>query len=65
MLFFVKVVLIFGVTGACRGIEMTELSTTEINDWGSSFLVTIKNTKNKTDRTFLIKNQRQQWVLTM
>lgn len=35
---------------------MTELSTTEINDLGSSFLVTLKSTKNKTDRSFVIKN---------
>ncbi|KAJ8914224.1 hypothetical protein NQ315_003587, partial [Exocentrus adspersus] len=52
----VKVALIVGVAGACRGNELLQLSINDVTDLGSSILVNINNTKNNIDRTFLIKN---------
>ncbi|KAJ8966454.1 hypothetical protein NQ317_003200 [Molorchus minor] len=46
-----KVALIAGVAEACRGKELK--STTYIGDF---FLITVRNTKNKVDRNFVIKN---------
>lgn len=48
--------LIFGVAGACRGNELVQVSVNDVKDTGSEIIVDVKNTKNKIDRTFVIKN---------
>ncbi|XP_031331917.1 uncharacterized protein LOC116162438 [Photinus pyralis] len=49
-----KVVLIFGISVACRTDELVNLTTHNVNDMGSSFIITLPFTKNKTSRTFVI-----------
>ncbi|XP_045466569.1 uncharacterized protein LOC123675267 [Harmonia axyridis] len=51
-----KVALILGVAGACRGKELVNLEIDDVRDLGDSFLIAIRNTKNKIDRNFVIKN---------
>ncbi|KAJ8976728.1 hypothetical protein NQ317_004279 [Molorchus minor] len=50
----IKIALIFGISGACRGDELTNLRVDEIEDVVSSFVVTISNTKTKISRTFVV-----------
>ncbi|KAJ8984192.1 hypothetical protein NQ317_011101 [Molorchus minor] len=51
-----KVALIAGVAGACRGKELVDLEVNDVRDMGDLFLITVRNTKNKVDRNFVIKN---------
>ncbi|KAJ8970961.1 hypothetical protein NQ317_014602 [Molorchus minor] len=51
-----KVALIAGVAGACRGKELVQLEVNDVRDMGDFFLIAIRNTKNKVDRNFVIKN---------
>ncbi|CAH2267948.1 jg8410 [Pararge aegeria aegeria] len=52
-----KVVLIFSITGACKSLELTEITTKDIEDHGEMFLVKITDKNNKTVRTFTIHGQ--------
>ncbi|KAJ8913241.1 hypothetical protein NQ315_012859 [Exocentrus adspersus] len=58
----VKVALIMGVAGACRGNELLQLSINDVTDLGSSLLVRIKNTKKGIDRTFVVKNSSKSCI---
>ncbi|KAJ8972904.1 hypothetical protein NQ317_001575, partial [Molorchus minor] len=51
-----KVAIIAGVAGACRGKELVDLEVNDVRDMGDFFLITVRNTKNKVDRNFVIKN---------
>ncbi|KAJ8973788.1 hypothetical protein NQ317_013183 [Molorchus minor] len=48
------IALIFGISGACRGDELTNLRVDDIEDVVSSLIITIPNTKTKISRTFVI-----------
>ncbi|KAJ3662031.1 hypothetical protein Zmor_006398 [Zophobas morio] len=49
-----KVVIIFGVAGACRRQELVTLLTTCVKDCKTHILVNLQDTKTKTDRHFVI-----------
>lgn len=49
-----KVVLVLGILGACRRSELTSLTINSFEDTEKNILVSLKNTKNKKDRNFLI-----------
>ena len=49
-----KVILIFGIAGACRRAELTNLLVKDVTDEESCFKVVIPNTKTKISRTFYI-----------
>ncbi|KAK5645176.1 hypothetical protein RI129_006476 [Pyrocoelia pectoralis] len=49
-----KVVLIFGIMGACRRQEMHSLKFNDVSDLKTLILVTIRDTKTKTTRKFTI-----------
>ena len=53
---FFKVALIMGTAGACRGMELCQLFCDDVLDTGSCLLINIRNTKNKQDRSFIVKN---------
>ncbi|XP_044756309.1 uncharacterized protein LOC123314913, partial [Coccinella septempunctata] len=48
-----KVILIFGVAGACRRHELVSLTTTAVHDSGTHFLVKLTDTKSKKNRSFI------------
>ncbi|CAB3231274.1 unnamed protein product [Arctia plantaginis] len=50
----VKVVLILGITGACRGIEFTTITIENIEQQGQLLVIKLPNTKTKIDRTFIV-----------
>ncbi|KAG4074187.1 hypothetical protein HA402_016215 [Bradysia odoriphaga] len=50
----VKVVCIFGVCGALRCSELAKLTIVDIDDHGNMYLVWVKDTKTKYDRSFTI-----------
>ncbi|KAJ8978130.1 hypothetical protein NQ317_014185 [Molorchus minor] len=50
----IKIALIFGISGACRGDELTNLRVDDIEDVVSSLIITIPNTKTKISRTFVV-----------
>nr|XP_023018391.1 uncharacterized protein LOC111507326 [Leptinotarsa decemlineata] len=49
-----KVLLIFGISGACRCDELLKMATTDIEDKGSILIVNIPNSKTNIQRTFVI-----------
>lgn len=49
-----KVVLVLGILGACRRSELLSLTIDNFEDTEKTVLVSLKNTKNKKDRNFLI-----------
>ncbi|KAJ8913255.1 hypothetical protein NQ315_012873 [Exocentrus adspersus] len=51
---FNKVILIFGVAGACRRQELVTLSASCVQDCGTHFLVKLEDTKTKAERSFII-----------
>lgn len=51
-----------GVAGACTGNELTQLSTKDVTDLGSTLLFTITNRKNERDRNFVVKNSEKNSV---
>ncbi|XP_064213494.1 uncharacterized protein LOC135266508 [Tribolium castaneum] len=51
---FNKVVLIFGVAGACRRQELVTLTTTCVQDCKTHFLIKLEDTKTKVDQCFII-----------
>uniref|UniRef100_A0A6P7GK61 Uncharacterized protein LOC114337833 n=1 Tax=Diabrotica virgifera virgifera TaxID=50390 RepID=A0A6P7GK61_DIAVI len=60
-----KVALILGVAGACRGKELVDLEIDDVRDLGDSFLIAIRNTKNKIDRNFVIKNSENSAIINL
>ncbi|XP_044595729.1 uncharacterized protein LOC123272797 [Cotesia glomerata] len=51
------VIAIFGVSGVLRTVELCNLKTTDIEDTGSKFVVTIADTKNYYPRSFVIGDE--------
>ncbi|XP_026321650.1 uncharacterized protein LOC113231544 [Hyposmocoma kahamanoa] len=49
-----KVAMIFGVTGACRRQELSEVTAKDVETHGQMLLIKINNTKNKVPRSFAI-----------
>jgi site-specific recombinase XerD len=49
-----KVILLFGIYGACRREELVKLSVDDIEDSGKFIVVTLQDTKNKSSRRFTI-----------
>ncbi|XP_051164650.1 uncharacterized protein LOC127283675 [Leptopilina boulardi] len=58
----IKVVLIIGVYGACRGGELCNLIVDDVKDIGSSFLIKIPDTKTHRPRSFVIESEDYQLV---
>ncbi|KAJ8980999.1 hypothetical protein NQ317_014866 [Molorchus minor] len=50
----IKIALIFGISGACCGDELTNLRVDDIEDVVSSLIITIPNSKTKISRTFVV-----------
>ncbi len=48
---------IFGICGALRGVELTKVTTADIEDYGRLYLVQVKKTKTKKDRSFTINGK--------
>ena len=53
----IKVVIIFGLAGACRCEELTKLTIDDIDDKGNVIIVTIKDSKNHSARSFVITKE--------
>lgn len=51
---YVEVLLIFGICGALRCAELTNLKVSEVQESNDSFIVTINDTKTYIDRSFII-----------
>lgn len=49
-----KVVLVFGLNGACRKCELFNITMNDITDTGTVAVITLHNTKTKTKRVFTI-----------
>ncbi|XP_050516507.1 uncharacterized protein LOC126891373 [Diabrotica virgifera virgifera] len=49
-----KILLIFGISGACRRDELVKMVTKDVEDKGSILIVNIPNTKTNMQRTFVI-----------
>lgn len=54
---FKKVVLIFGIHGACRKSELCNLMVSDIENTGSMAVVTLRDTKTKRNRIFVVTNE--------
>ncbi|XP_011859053.1 PREDICTED: uncharacterized protein LOC105556569, partial [Vollenhovia emeryi] len=52
-----KVAMIFGICGACRREELTQITINDIEDKGSILLVKIPKTKNYKPRSFVITDE--------
>lgn len=57
MYLFMKVVLIFGVNGACRTSELCNLMVHDVQDNGSFAIINLRNTKTKKDRIFTVAEE--------
>ncbi|XP_073941147.1 uncharacterized protein [Choristoneura fumiferana] len=58
-----KVVLVFGLSGACRGKELLTLTVDNIQKHSDELLlVTLPDTKNKQDRSFIIREEYKKIV---
>lgn len=55
-------VLIFGITGACRGIELTNITIENIEQQGQLLVIKLPNTKTKIDRTFVVPQEFSEFV---
>lgn len=53
---FLQVALIFGVAGACRGLQLVELAINDVTDYDNRLLIKIRATKDKTERNFVVKD---------
>lgn len=49
-----KIVMVIGISGACRREELKNLRTEDVHDEGSVFRIVIPNTKTKVSREFFI-----------
>jgi integrase len=54
---------IFGICGACRGIELTNITVDNIEKHGELLLVKLPNTKTKIDRAFVVREEFVRIVL--
>ncbi|XP_024876295.1 uncharacterized protein LOC112457459 [Temnothorax curvispinosus] len=54
---FYKVAMIFGICGACRRVELTNITINDIEDKETILLVKIPTTKNYKPRTFIITDE--------
>jgi integrase len=54
-----KVILIFGVAGACRRDELTKMQLNDVQDKDSIFIVNVRDTKTHINRTFTITNDEE------
>ena len=54
---FSQVALIFGITGAIRKGEYCSIKTTDIEDYGSHLLITVRNTKTHNPRHFVVVDE--------
>lgn len=52
-----KVVLVFGLSGACRRAELCNLTINDIKDNGSMLVVTLNDTKTKKKRMFAVTSE--------
>lgn len=52
-----KVVLLFGLNGACRKMELCNLLTTDVIDAGTMAVITLRGTKTKSNRTFTVSSE--------
>lgn len=52
-----QVACVFAISGACRKKELKGLQTTDVIMEGKLMVVTVHNTKNKTDRRFTVENR--------
>lgn len=52
-----KVVLIIGISGACRKQELKNIKITDIEDTGTTFIIKIPDTKTKIPRSFIISGK--------
>ncbi|XP_031352052.1 uncharacterized protein LOC116180103 [Photinus pyralis] len=52
-----KVILICGIFGACRGDELLKLNVEDFEDTNKNVIVTLRITKNKKSRVFLIPKE--------
>ncbi|CAH0552504.1 unnamed protein product [Brassicogethes aeneus] len=52
-----KVILIFGICGACRRQEIRNIKTEDVENTGKSFIVKIVESKTKTSRSFVISDE--------
>jgi integrase len=52
-----KVITIFGIFGACRCDELLSLTVKDVEDVEKYIIVTLRNTKNLTTRTFTITDE--------
>ncbi|KAG4071986.1 hypothetical protein HA402_016226 [Bradysia odoriphaga] len=57
-----KVVMIFGVVGACRGIELTNFTTENVKDDGTEIEVFLPTTKNKEKKYYVICDEFAQII---
>lgn len=48
-----------GVAGACRGVELCQLQNEDVQVQDFHLVVTVRNTKNQTDRCFIVKNSKE------
>ncbi|KAJ8909322.1 hypothetical protein NQ315_016113 [Exocentrus adspersus] len=58
----IKLALIFGVAGACRGKELHQLTISDVTDMDHALLVNVRNTKNNVDRNFIINNSNKNGI---
>lgn len=54
-----KVILIFGIAGACRRDELVKMTTNDIKEEGSVLVVTVPNSETNKGRVFTIINDRE------
>jgi len=57
-----KVVLIIGLCGACRGDELSKITIDNVEDIGSLLIVNIPYTKTKIERTFTIPDKKENGI---
>ncbi|CAH1366005.1 unnamed protein product [Tenebrio molitor] len=53
-----KVVLIFGISGACRREELVKLTIDDIENVGSVLIVKISDSKTHSERSFTVSNAK-------
>lgn len=49
--------MILGINGACRGIELTNITTDDIEFHGEIAIFKLRDTKTKIDRSFVIRDE--------
>lgn len=57
-----QVILIFGIFGACRCNEMTNITIKDVENHDGVIIVTLRDTKTKIDRTFVIRDESAEIV---